>query len=86
VFAFPTTVISAIGHVPVSPLVDWVAVGRASTPTDAARRGVRDGAEEMRLIAQARPRGTQAVRLRIVRELQRRDSVRCRPARPSATC
>src|SRR5688572_14583615 len=80
VFACRTPVISAIGHEPDTPLVDWVADVRASTPTDAAKRVVPDLAEEMRLIAQARQRVTQAVRHRIDREQQRLDSVRSRPA------
>ncbi|HCT80956.1 MAG TPA: exodeoxyribonuclease VII large subunit [Micromonosporaceae bacterium] len=86
VFACRTPVISAIGHEPDTPLVDWVADLRASTPTDAAKRVVPDLAEELRLIAQARQRVTQAVRHRIDREQQRLDSFRSRPAlaRPQA--
>jgi exodeoxyribonuclease VII large subunit len=86
VFACRTPVISAIGHEPDTPLVDWVADVRASTPTDAAKRVVPDLAEELRLIAQARLRLTQAVRHRIDREQQRLDAFRSRPAlaRPSA--
>lgn len=86
VFACRTPVISAIGHEPDTPLVDWVADVRASTPTDAAKRVVPDLAEELRLIAQARQRLTQAVRHRLDREQQRLDAIRSRPslARPSA--
>ncbi|WP_026209167.1 exodeoxyribonuclease VII large subunit [Catelliglobosispora koreensis] len=86
VFACRTPVISAIGHEPDTPLVDFVADMRASTPTDAAKRVVPDLAEEMRLIAQARLRVTNAVRQRIDREQQRLDAVRSRPslARPHA--
>jgi exodeoxyribonuclease VII large subunit len=80
VFACRTPVISAIGHEPDTPLVDWVADVRASTPTDAAKRVVPDLAEETRLIAQARQRVSQAVRNRLDREQQRLDSVRSRPA------
>jgi exodeoxyribonuclease VII large subunit len=80
VFACRTPVISAIGHEPDTPLVDWVADVRASTPTDAAKRVVPDLAEETRLIAQARQRVTQAVRHRLDREQQRLDAVRSRPA------
>jgi exodeoxyribonuclease VII large subunit len=58
VFACRTPVISAIGHEPDTPLVDWVADVRASTPTDAAKRVVPDLAEELRLIGQARQRLT----------------------------
>jgi len=80
VFGCRTPVISAIGHEPDTPLVDWVADVRASTPTDAAKRVVPDLAEETRLIAQARQRLTQAVRHRLDREQQRLDAMRSRPA------
>lgn len=79
VFACRTPVISAIGHEPDTPLVDWVADVRASTPTDAAKRVVPDLADELRLMAQARARLTQAVRHRIDREQQRLDAIRSRP-------
>lgn len=86
VFASRTPVISAIGHEPDSPLLDWVADVRASTPTDAAKRVVPDLAEETRLISQASTRLTQAVRHRLDREQQRLDAVRSRPvlAKPHA--
>lgn len=80
VFACRTPVISAIGHETDTPLIDWVADVRASTPTDAAKRVVPDLADELRLIAQARTRLTQAVRHRIDREQQRLDAMRSRPA------
>lgn len=80
VFACRTPVISAIGHEPDTPLVDWVADVRASTPTDAAKRVVPDLADELRLMAQARSRITQAVRHRIDREQQRLDAARSRPS------
>jgi len=79
VFACRTPVISAIGHEPDTPLVDWVADVRASTPTDAAKRVVPDLADELRLMSQARSRLTQAVRHRLDREQQRLDSIRSRP-------
>src|SRR5690606_32754912 len=56
VFACRTPVISAIGHETDTPLVDFVADVRASTPTDAAKRAVPDLAEELRLLALARSR------------------------------
>ncbi|MDI1459895.1 exodeoxyribonuclease VII large subunit [Catellatospora sp. KI3] len=80
VFACRTPVISAIGHEPDTPLVDWVADVRASTPTDAAKRVVPDLADEIRLIGQARGRLERAVRNRVEREQQRLDSIRSRPA------
>lgn len=80
VFACRTPVMSAIGHEPDTPLVDWVADVRASTPTDAAKRAVPDLADEVRLIGQARGRLIRAVRNRVDREQQRLDSLRSRPA------
>ena len=53
VFACRTPVVTAIGHETDTPLVDFVADLRASTPTDAAKRVVPDLAEELRLIASA---------------------------------
>ena len=84
VFACRTAVISAIGHETDSPLVDFVADVRASTPTDAAKRAVPDLAEERRLLGVARARLDRAVTHLIEREQQRLDAVRTRPvlARP----
>ena len=56
VFACRTPVVCAIGHETDTPLVDFVADVRASTPTDAAKRVVPDLADEVRLIGQARSR------------------------------
>jgi exodeoxyribonuclease VII large subunit len=84
VFASATPVISAIGHESDTPLVDFVADVRASTPTDAAKRAVPDLADELRLIATARSRLERAVRQHVKREQQRLDALRSRPvlARP----
>lgn len=84
VFACATPVISAIGHEPDTPLVDYVADLRASTPTDAAKRVVPDVAEEVRLLGVARGRLSRAVHNRLDREQQRITSLRSRPslARP----
>lgn len=49
-----TPVVSAIGHEPDSPLLDYVADLRASTPTDAAKKVVPDVGEEHALIARGR--------------------------------
>lgn len=49
-----TPVVSAIGHEPDSPLLDYVADVRASTPTDAAKRVVPDVGEEYARIARGR--------------------------------
>jgi exodeoxyribonuclease VII large subunit len=85
VFACRTPVISAIGHEPDAPLVDYVADVRASTPTDAGKRVVPDLAEEQRLIQVARGRLDRAVRNRLDREQHRLDAIRSRPsmARPT---
>ena len=76
--------VSAIGHETDTPLVDYVADVRASTPTDAAKRVVPDLAEELRLIGQARHRLDRAVRELLDRESHRLDALRSRPvlARP----
>jgi exodeoxyribonuclease VII large subunit len=84
VFGCRTPVISAIGHESDTPLVDFVADVRASTPTDAAKRVVPDLAEEQQRIGQAKLRLDRAVRALIDREQHRLDAVRSRPvlARP----
>jgi exodeoxyribonuclease VII large subunit len=84
VFACRTPVISAIGHETDTPLLDFVADLRASTPTDAARRAVPDLAEERQRLAQARGRLTRAATGLIDREQHRLDALRSRPvlARP----
>ncbi|MEV0897632.1 exodeoxyribonuclease VII large subunit [Actinoplanes sp. NPDC049802] len=84
VFAARTPVVSAIGHETDTPLLDYVADLRASTPTDAAKRIVPDLAEEQRLITTARARLDRAVLTLIDRERQRIDAWRSRPvlARP----
>jgi exodeoxyribonuclease VII large subunit len=84
VFACRTPVISAIGHETDTPLVDFVADLRASTPTDAARRAVPDLGEERQRIAQARTRLARAAAGLLDREQHRLDAIRSRPvlARP----
>jgi exodeoxyribonuclease VII large subunit len=84
VFACRTPVVSAIGHETDTPLLDYVADVRASTPTDAAKRIVPDLAEELRLIRMARGRLDRAVDNLLDREAHRLDGVRSRPvlARP----
>src|SRR5690606_36383796 len=79
VFACRTPVISAIGHETDTPLVDFVADVRASTPTDAAKRAVPDLADELRVIAMARSRLARAISQRVDREQQRLDALRSRP-------
>ncbi|BCJ58562.1 hypothetical protein Jiend_19840 [Micromonospora endophytica] len=76
--------VSAIGHETDTPLVDYVADVRASTPTDAAKRVVPDLTEELRLINQARHRLHRAVHNLVDRESHRIEALRSRPvlARP----
>ncbi|MEO6956183.1 MAG: exodeoxyribonuclease VII large subunit [Antricoccus sp.] len=54
--ALTTPLVSAIGHEPDTPLLDYVADVRASTPTDAAKRVVPDVAEEIALVGSGRAR------------------------------
>jgi exodeoxyribonuclease VII large subunit len=84
VFGCRTPVLSAIGHETDTPLVDFVADLRCSTPTDAAKRVVPDLAEEHRLVRLARSRLDRAVTHLLDRERQRLAAVRSRPvlARP----
>jgi exodeoxyribonuclease VII large subunit len=86
VFACRTPVVSAIGHETDTPLVDYVADLRASTPTDAAKRIVPDLADERRLMDQARQRLRRGVSQLLDREQHRLDAIRSRPvlARPEA--
>ena len=80
VAACRTPVVSAIGHEQDTPLLDYVADLRASTPTDAAKRIVPDVAEELALVAQLRDRARRSVRGWLDRELAWLDAVRSRPA------
>jgi exodeoxyribonuclease VII large subunit len=84
VFACRTPVVSAVGHETDTPLLDYVADVRASTPTDAAKRVVPDLGEELRLIRLARQRVDRAVVNLLDREQHRLESIRTRPvlARP----
>jgi exodeoxyribonuclease VII large subunit len=84
VFACRTPIVSAIGHEADTPLVDFVADVRCSTPTDAGKRVVPDLAEETRRIGAARDRLLRCVVGRLDREQQWLDAVRSRPviARP----
>ena len=79
VSACTVPVVSAIGHEKDSPILDNVADVRASTPTDAARRIVPDGAEEASFIQQARTRLDQAIVSRLEREQQTLTEQRSRP-------
>ena len=73
-------VVSAIGHEQDTPLLDYVADLRASTPTDAAKRVVPDVAEQLKQIRDLRDRGRRCVTGWLDRELAWLESVRSRPA------
>jgi exodeoxyribonuclease VII large subunit len=80
VAACRTPVVSAIGHEQDSPLLDYVADLRASTPTDAAKRVVPDVGEQLAAIEQLRVRMERSVKGWLERELAWLWSVRSRPA------
>lgn len=56
-----TPIVSAIGHEQDTPLLDFVADLRASTPTDAAKRIVPSVIEERRKITDLRSRNSRAI-------------------------
>jgi exodeoxyribonuclease VII large subunit len=74
-----TPIVSAIGHEKDSPLLDFVADYRASTPTDAAKRVVPDIAEEIATIEKLRDRATRALNARIDFESNLIAQLRSRP-------
>jgi exodeoxyribonuclease VII large subunit len=80
VAACRTPVVSAIGHEQDSPLLDYVADLRASTPTDAAKRVVPDVGEQMALITQLRDRARRSLRGWLDREHAYLNGLRSRPA------
>jgi exodeoxyribonuclease VII large subunit len=86
VFACRTPVVSAIGHEPDTPLLDFVADLRASTPTDAGKRVVPDLAEELHRLDVARGRLRRTATGRLEREQAWLDAARSRPvlAKPEA--
>src|ERR1700744_4792414 len=80
VAACRTPVVSAIGHEQDTPLLDYVADLRASTPTDAAKRIVPDVAEQLALVTPLRDRARRCMRGWLDREQAWLDSPRSRPA------
>lgn len=80
VAAAQTPVVSAIGHEADSPLMDYAADLRASTPTDAGKRIVPDVAEERLMIAQIRAQLERSVQTLVERERFGLAQVRTRPA------
>lgn len=86
VSAARTPVVSAIGHDIDTPLLDFVADIRASTPTDAAKRIVPDAAAELAGLDRARARIRGALQRRLTAEADRLATIRSRPvlASPAA--
>ncbi len=80
VAACRTPVVSAIGHEQDTPLLDYVADLRASTPTDAAKRVVPDVAEQVALVTQLRDRARRVMLGWLDRERAWLDATRSRPA------
>jgi exodeoxyribonuclease VII large subunit len=80
VAACRTPVVSAIGHEQDTPLLDYVADVRASTPTDAAKRVVPDVAEQAALIDQLRNRARRCLTGWLDRETAWLAGMRSRPA------
>ncbi len=80
VAACRTPVVSAIGHEQDTPLLDFVADLRASTPTDAAKRVVPDVAEQLALVSQLRERARRSLRGWLDRERAWLASTTSRPA------
>jgi len=80
VAACRTPVVSAIGHEQDTPLLDYVADVRASTPTDAAKRVVPDVAEQVALIDQLRSRARRCVTGWLDRETAWLTGMKSRPA------
>jgi exodeoxyribonuclease VII large subunit len=80
VAACRTPVVSAIGHEQDSPLLDYAADLRASTPTDAAKRIVPDVAEQLALVSQLRERARRCMAGWLDRETAWLEAVRSRPA------
>ena len=74
-----TPVVSAIGHDVDTPLLDFVADLRASTPTDAAKRVVPDVKEQRAAIEQTRQRVCRSLTSRVHTERRILISLRTRP-------
>jgi exodeoxyribonuclease VII large subunit len=75
-----TTVVSAIGHEPDTPLLDLVADVRASTPTDAAKMVVPEVHEELDRVARMRDRGRSMLTAWIAAQQHQLDALRARPS------
>ena len=80
-----TPVVSAIGHDVDTPLLDFVADWRASTPTDAGRRVVPDAEGELRGTEQSLARVHRALSRRLDHERQVLQALRSRPVKADPT-
>jgi len=80
VHSMRTTVVSAIGHEPDTPLLDLVADVRASTPTDAAKMVVPDVAEEIDRITRLRDRGRNVLTGWLAQQQHQLAAIRARPS------
>jgi len=80
-----TPVVSAIGHDVDTPLLDFVADLRASTPTDAAKRIVPDVREQRAAIEQTRQRVRRALTSRVHTERRLLIALRSRPVMADPT-
>jgi exodeoxyribonuclease VII large subunit len=80
VSAAGTPVVSAIGHEPDTPLLDYVADLRCSTPTDASKRIVPDHREETERVRQMRDRGRRALHGWVDTQTRLLTQLRSRPA------
>ncbi|MBA0125407.1 exodeoxyribonuclease VII large subunit [Haloechinothrix sp. YIM 98757] len=74
-----TPVVSAIGHEPDAPLLDYVADLRCSTPTDASKRIVPDVAEETARVHELRDRARRALRGWVDSQRRTLEQIRSRP-------
>jgi len=74
-----TPVVSAIGHEPDTPLLDYVADVRCSTPTDAGKRVVPDVQEERTRVLGWRDRARRVAVSTVDLELRRLESLCSRP-------
>lgn len=74
-----TPIVSAIGHEPDTPLLDYVADLRAATPTDAAKRVVPDANAELSLVHELRLRNASALRNWVTREHNLLTTITSRP-------
>ena len=80
-----TPVVSAIGHDVDTPLLDFVADWRASTPTDAGRHVVPDAEGELRATEQSLARVHRALSHRLDHERQVLQALRSRPVMADPT-